>query len=158
MGWFFDSFDNPTSCLACSRVAVELRPLRGFDIQAKWRKRPDHWSELGSNAIFIKPMKVVWSQRGLSTSIRAASPMLMPRSAALACTTLVSRPSRSFLLLWFRFLFIRIGIFLCLPAWQLEQVWQPVLLHSSPLSLPQTPLYFNQILLLLQLSFLVSEI
>ena len=30
-----------TSCLACIRVVVELSPLRGFDIQAKWRNRPE---------------------------------------------------------------------------------------------------------------------
>ena len=133
--WCFFLVLLHTSCLACIRLVVELSPLRGFDIQAKWRKRPAQLVNMGQNGnytppSFIQPVKVVWSQSGLSTSILAASPILM-HTALLVCRYVDLRGKEGHRdLAQVTALASALPALLCLTTG--AGVWQPVLLHFSP--------------------------
>ena len=81
-----DFFFALTSFFASIKVAVELSPLRGFDIHAKCRNRPEFFLLKSFSALFDgRPMNVVWSHKGLSTSILAWSPISMAM-VALNCS------------------------------------------------------------------------
>ena len=74
--WVGLLFFAVTSFFASIKVAVELSPLRGFDIHAKCRNRPEFFLLKSFSALFDgRPMNVVWSHKGLSTSILAWSPI-----------------------------------------------------------------------------------
>ena len=107
---------------------------------------------------YIKPVKVVWSQRGLSTSILAASPILMLTALVCRYVDLEGKEGHRDLA-QVTALASALSALLCLTTG--AGVWQPVLLHSPPVSNSQLLrlLIYNPLsLLLLSSSFSLWKI